>query len=781
MDNILPSSNLFSHSDRLLEEHLIGTSNLINLFLSEKPESIKSSLSEIANIIALCHDLGKATRYFQRYLAAAEEEKNKFRSKETHHSLFSAVCAFYLAKQIPKINELYPLLAYITVRRHHSNLISVLDEVSIFGNEDINLLNKQLDSIDEQAFSVISYRLFMAGLPVRLDKNIISNWINSFKWEIRSFRKVIRNLNSSLEYYINLNLLYSLLLDADRTDIVVREISIIDRKIYDDENWVDYYKNSVNFPWSPLNELRQKAYEEATNKKIDLSRKIYALNLPTGLGKTLIGLSFALKLKNALKQNGIIPRIIYALPFLSIIDQNSKIFEEVVKSNGNSADSNLLLRHHHLSDIYYKTEEDELEPDKAKILIEGWNSEIIITTFMQLFHTIITNKNRAIRKFHRLANSIIILDEVQSIPTRYWLLMRKIFDVITEMLNAYLIISTATEPFIFERNKVFDLVNKKDYFNSLNRISLLSNINKSFTIDELKESITINDDKTYLFIFNTISSAREFYKKIREENDQYITYLSTHITSKERCQRIEKIKKGKYKIVVSTQLVEAGVDIDFDIVVRDFAPLDSLNQSAGRCNRNGKGKGLFFIVSLKDSKGKKYASYIYDPVLLDITEKILLKKHEIKEKEFLKLLEEYYFMLQEKTTQAESKEIIEAVCRLRYDKDKNDERNPSVSGFSLIEEDYPKIDVFIEIDDDAEKVWAEFKSIINLKDSIRKKQAFDNIKADFYSYVISIPQNVPNKPEIIGGIGHVNRTLLDNYYDRETGFKIIEGKSMIIC
>lgn len=780
MDNILPSSKLFSHPDRLLEDHLIGTSNLITFFISEKPECIKNKLSEIARIIALCHDLGKATRYFQRYLDAAKDEKNKLRSKETHHSLFSAVCAFYLAKHIPNISEIYPLFAYVTVRRHHSNLISVLDEVSIFGDEDINLLNKQLDSIDEQALSVISYKLFMAGLPGKLDKNIISNWINSFKREIRPFRKIIRNLNSSPEYYIKLNLLYSLLLDADKTDIVVRETSIIDRKLYDDKNWVDFYKKAVSFPWSPLNKLRQRAYEEATNKKIDLSRKIYSLNLPTGIGKTLIGLSFALKLKDTLKEYGIMPRIIYALPFLSIIDQNSKIFEEVIKSNGISADSKSLLRHHHLSDIYYKIEEDELEPDKAEILIEGWNSEIVITTFMQLFHTIITNKNRAIRKFHRLANSIIILDEVQSIPTRYWLLMRKIFDAINEMLNTYLIISTATEPFIFERNKVFDLVNREDYFNSLNRISLLPNLKESITIDELKESLTINDDKTYLFIFNTISSAREFYRKIKEENGQYMTYLSSHITPKERCQRIEKIKKRKYKIVVSTQLVEAGVDIDFDIVVRDFAPLDSINQSAGRCNRNGKGKGLVLIMSLKDSKGKKYASYIYDPVLLDITEKILIKKHEIRENELLKLLEEYYFMIQKKTTQAESKEIIEAVCRLRYDKDESDERNPSVSGFSLIEEDYPKIDVFIEVDDDAEKVWAEFKSIININDSIRKKQEFDNIKGDFYSYVISIPQNVQNIPEIIGGIGHVNRTLLDNYYDREIGFKIMEGKSMII-
>lgn len=780
MDNILPSSKLFSHPDRLLEDHLIGTSNLISLFLSEMPRCVERELIEAARIIALSHDLGKATHYFQRYLFAADDEKEKLKSKETHHSLFSAVCTFYLTKQISGISDIYPLFAYVTVRRHHSNLINILDEVSIFDDKDNKLLYKQLESIDDDAFAIVADKLFRAGLPLRLDKNIISQWINSFNREIKSFRKIIRNLNSNLEYYIKLNLLYSLLLDADKNDVVIKEISIFERKFYEDRNWVDFYKEATRFPPSPINEMRQIAYEEATSKEIDLSKNIYSLNLPTGLGKTLISLSFALKLKDKLRQTGINPRIVYALPFLSIIDQNSKIFEAVINANGASPDSKLLLKHHHLSEIYYKIEEDEVEPDEAKILIEGWNSEIIITTFIQLFHTLISNKNRSIRKFHRLANSIIILDEVQSTPTRYWLLIREIFNKTAEMLNTYIIFSTATEPFIFEKGQILSLVNRETYFKSLNRISLIPKLDKSLSLDELKESVSIDDDKTYLFIFNTISSAREFYRKLREENDQCLAYLSTHITPRERRQRIDEIKKGKYKIVVSTQLVEAGVDIDFDVVVRDFAPLDSLNQSAGRCNRNGNRKGLVLIVLLTDSKGKKYASYIYDPVLLDITEKMLSKKCEIREKEFFSLIEDYYYMIHEKTSRAKSKELLEAVGRLKYDRDKDDERSLSVSDFSLIEEDYPKIDVFIEIDEDAEKIWSEFKSIIKIDERFQKKQAFDTIKSNFYSYVISIPKNTQNMPEIIGDIGYVKRGLLDDYYDRETGFKIKDEKSIVI-
>jgi len=780
MDNTLPSSKLFSHPDRTLEDHLIGTLNLVNLFLSEKPNYIKSELYETARIIALSHDLGKATNYFQRYLFAADDEKEELRSKETHHSLLSAICAFYLIKQISNISEFHPLFAYVTVRRHHSNLINILDEVSIFDDKNKKLLDKQVESIDDEAFAIVAEKLFKGGLPIKLDKNIITRWINNFGREIKSFRKIIRNLNSNLEYYIKLNLLYSMLLDADKNDVVINDIKIFERKCYEDKNWVDYYKKSTCFPPSPINEIRQSAYEEAIGKEIDLSKKYYSLNLPTGLGKTLISLSFALKLKDKLRQTGVNPRIIYALPFLSIIDQNSKIFEDVIIANGILLDSTILLKHHHLSEIYYKIEENEVEPDEAKILIEGWNSEIVVTTFVQLFHTLITNKNKSIRKFHRLANSIIILDEVQAIPTRYWFVVRELFNKMTEMLNAHIIISTATEPFILERNKVLNLINKETYFNSLNRISIIPKLDKSITLDELKDWITIEDDKTYLFIFNTISSAREFYQKIKKENEQCISYLSTHITPKERRQRIEEIKKGKYRIVISTQLVEAGVDVDFDVVVRDFAPLDSINQSAGRCNRNGKRKGLVLIVSLTDSKGKKYASYIYDPVLLDITEKILIKKQEIREKEFLKLVEEYYAMIQEKTTQATSKEILEAVCRLRYDRDEDENRDLSVSDFKLIEEDYPKTDVFIEIDEEAEKIWNEYKFIINSDDKYKKKQAFDGIKSDFYSYVISIPQRVQNIPEIIGGIGYIKKSLLNDYYERETGFKIKDEKSIVI-
>lgn len=778
MEKTLPSSNLYSHPRILIEDHLIGVAELSDLFLSEKPLAIRERLNNICRVIALTHDIGKSTKYFQDYLTADDKQKEKLKkNKETQHSLFSSVCAYYLTKELSLADEIYPVFAFLSIRRHHGNLRDIRDDV-LFDNDDADLLHKQLESIEEEGFSVICNRLHIAGLPLLLNKQIISQWIDGFAGESRKIKKYIRNINNDVSHYITLNLIYSILLDADKSEVVVKDKIIFDRKEISSAGWwVDNYKKKTAFPESPVNILREKAYQEALNHDIDLNKKIYSLNLPTGLGKTLTSLSFALKLKKIIKlKNGVEPRIVYALPFLSIIDQNSEVFESVVKTNNIEPDTNILLKHHHLSEVYYEKEGNEFESDEARILIEGWNSEIIVTTFVQLFHALISNKNKSIRKFHRLANSIIILDEVQSIPIKYWLLLRNILTTLSELLNAYIIFVTATEPLIFERGETEGLLNKDYYFKVLDRITMKPLLNSHMTINNLSELFNLTDENTYLFIFNTITSAKDFYNLVKEKGVP-ITFLSTHVTPKERLKRIKDIKKKKYKIVVTTQLVEAGVDIDFDIVVRDMAPLDSINQTSGRCNRNGNDKGKVYIVTLKDDKGRKLASYVYDGVLLDITERILLKKDEIKEGEFLGIIDQYYKEIKEKKSQDVSRNLLEAVTRLRYD---SEDGTTSISDFKLIDEDYPKIDVFIELNEEAHEVWKKYLNLKNIDDLFLRKKTFDSMKADFYQYVISIPKNTENRPETVGEIGYVKQAVLKDYYDDETGFITKDTESVVI-
>lgn len=772
MEKTLFSSELYSHPGRPLESHLIKTKELANLFLSEKPPKIVEEFKELVKIIALTHDIGKASSYFQDYLKGKKEG-----SKETHHSLLSALCAYYIVKEIYKNDYFIPFIAFFSVRRHHGDLLDVIDGI-LYDDKDEELLSRQLESIESGRFCFLVERLFQSGLPVRLNKDDIYNWIENFKKDIFEIKKYLRGfrkeINQDTSKYIILNLLYSILLDSDKSSAVIKDDSAFRRNNILNSNLIDEYKSKSDFPNTSFNSLREKAYNEITNSCINHKNRVYSINLPTGLGKTLTSLSFALKLRDKLGSNH---RIIYSLPFLSIIDQNSNVIESVLETNGIKPESNIFLKHHHLSEIFYKKNDNEFEPDEAKILIEGWNAEIIITTFVQLFHTLISNRNRSLRKFHRLANSIIILDEIQCIPVKYWLLTKEVLLSLSKMLNTYIILVTATEPLIFNRGEIKNLGDKSYYFKAMDRFVIYPHLKRDMPIKALLEHFQLNDGRSYLFIFNTINSAKAFYNLIKDKGIP-ITFLSTHIVPYERLERIKRIKEGKYKVVVSTQLVEAGVDIDFNVVVRDIAPLDSINQSAGRCNRNGNinQKGEVHIFSLKDENDRTYSSYIYDPVLLKLTREILNDLYKIGEYELYKVVNKYYVELEKRKTDDFSKNLLKVVAELRYDSEDN---TKALSSFKLIEDDYPKKDVFIELSEEAKSVWDEYCKLKNVGDIFEKKKKFDMLKSKFYQYVIAIPAYVENLPSLYGELGYVPNSLLDYYYDGETGFKINE-KCMII-
>lgn len=762
MEKILPSSELYSHPDILLENHLIKTKKLANLFISEKNCEVLNEFRKLINIITLTHDIGKATSYFQDYLKGIKNG-----GKETHHSLLSAMCSYYIAKELYKDDFFIPFIAFFTVKNHHRDLSDILD-CMIYNEEDEKLLSLQCESIDNNKFRVLSKRLFEAELYVTLDKEKIFEWIKNFKKDTFKIKEHLRRLRKEIyqdiSKYIIINLIYSILIDSDKSSVVIEDEILFKRSEILNSNLVERYKIKNNLPWTPLNELREKAYNEVNSNIIENVNKIYSINLPTGLGKTLTSLSFALKLRDKLGSNY---RIIYSLPFLSIIDQNSDVIKSVLETNNIKPENNILLKHHHLSDISYKRDNNEFEFDEAKILIEGWNAEIIITTFVQLFHTLISNRNKSLRKFHRLTNSIIILDEIQCIPVKYWLLTKEILLALSNMINTYIILVTATEPLIFSKGEIKNLCEGSKYFNKVDRFKIYLHLEKDINIEALFDFFNFNDKKSYLLIFNTINSAKSFYNLIKDKKIS-ATFLSTHVVPYERLKRIKDIKEGKYKVVVSTQLVEAGVDIDFDVVIRDIGPLDSIIQSAGRCNRNGNTnkKGEVHIFSLKDENNRTFSSYIYDSVLLNLTREILRNIYEIDENKLFEIVNNYYAELEKRKTKSFSKDLLRIVTELRYDSDDNIQ---AISSFKLIEDDYPKRDVFIEINEEAKDVWNEFCKLKNFTDIFEKRRKFDILKSKFYQYVISVPY-IENLP-MYGEFGYVANSLLDFYYDNETGFK----------
>jgi len=819
MKTLSLSNDLKSHPNRLLKDHLFNVGNCCNEILSSKRLNIEKyidfdTLQDIAYLIGATHDFGKATSYFQDYISERDETKRaKLKNKpETHHGFISSIFTYYAIREYlltknlldKKYYEYLPIISFFVVKRHHGNLHNAYDEVIDFNEKDDEILEKQIRSIDFGELKEI-YGFLLSKINLDFDCSIIEDKIlhsepvsiygkQEFQKDYardlsRKEKRRIRNVEEghTLVFYFIALLLYSILLDSDKTDTAnLEKIKRIDIN----ENIVDEYKE-LKFSGKEgknkkINKMRNEIYEEVLSsvERINLDKdKILSLNVPTGTGKTLTALSFALKLRKRIEnKRDYKPRIIYSLPFLSIIDQNFAVFEDVFGTvNKENPTSDILLKHHHLSDVIYTLKEDEFENvdkdiGKGLLLIEGWNSEIIVTTFIQFFHSLISNKNRAIRKVHNIANSIVILDEVQAIQHKYWLLLNKTMKFFAECFNTYFILVTATQPLIFDeaRNEIRPLVeDKRKYFKSLNRMKLITNL-ESVCLEDFKEvlrkGIIQNSNKNFLVVLNTIKSSKDIYDFVKGLNIKNVElyYLSTNIIPKERLIRIKKIKEknATRSIIVSTQLIEAGVDIDTDIVYRDFAPLDSINQVSGRCNRNfGDKQGIVNLFILREDKdGRAYYPHtIYGSFIISKTKEVFkeIDKEEIEEREFLKLNENYFEKVNIGKSGDESNSILEKVEKLKFS---------GLSDFKLIEKDYPEVDVFIELDDNAKRIWQKYKEIKSTDDLRERKKRFLGIKKDFYEYVISIDKKYA-KGFKDGEIGCVSQKELKNYYDLDTGFK----------
>jgi len=802
------SFKLKSHPDKRLVDHLRRVGQLSRKTVTDKSLNIddKDILTDAAYLIGVTHDLGKATSFFQEYIIEKDEmKKRSLKAKEnTHHGLLSAFFTYavikeYLSQSGRKgdLADFLPILSFLAVKRHHGNLMNAMDEISEVDAEKDKILKvaeEQIASMDKIEVSEILALLFPEGMiNLKVNINNIISFIleHSFEEIGRKEKRLIRHLNRKIDlypYFIT-QFLYSALLDADKTDAGLggKDLDRLDLPA----DLVDQYRDRKGFTSdrNNINSLRNKIYEDAMVgiRDWNLENRILSLNVPTGTGKTLTSLSFALRLRDRLKnERNFTPRIIYALPFLSIIDQNYDVFEDVVTQGGKLEDSRLLLKHHHLADVDYKIEDnDEYKADESLLLLEGWNAEIIVTTFWQYFHTLFSNRNKLLRKFNKLANSIIILDEVQAVPHQYWQLIHDATKMLCEKFNSYVIFVTATQPIIFDEaiGEIKEITKKKEeYFKGLDRIELIPRIETALTLEEFKalleKDLIDNPEKDFLIVLNTISSANNVYHFIKSqelENTEKF-YLSTNVIPKERLERIRKIKGSSEKdanessrirkVIVSTQLIEAGVDIDADMVYRDFATMDSINQVAGRCNRNSAkaDKGTVSIFILKDDR-KEFYKYIYDPFLISKTLDILKPiKSSIRESAILELNNKYFKAVKRGMGDEKSKENLACLSQLSFqDLSKN---------FKLIEEDYPKVNVFVELDQKAAEIWEKYQDLRmekNLKERIRKKL---EIRKDFSEYLISAPEKSAHNLVVeIGDIGYISMHELPNYYDMETGFK----------
>jgi len=769
----LYSYKLKSHPDILLFCHLKNVGERCADIVSSKSIDFsysKDDIVQVAKVMGYTHDLGKGTLYFQKYLNdMILTGKSDVDTELKSHGVLSAI---YTYLQLREYNKKLALMAFIIVKKHHGNFEDINSEFSSISayikNEKRNL-KKQMEALHKEEINNI-----LSNLSLKITDEDIFNVLNEIVDEADEYESALYD-NQDFEDYVLFKFLFSVLIFADKEDAIFHTQQKIKYDVpYD---IVDNYK-MIKFrnSSSNLGDVRNRIYNEANDSVKLANNRIMSITVPTGTGKTLTSMAVALNLRERLNKK---MKIIYCLPYTSIIDQNYDDYRSMIEKvmGKEKVTHDRLLKHHHLADLSYNDGEISFKSDESRFLIENWNSQIVVTTFMQLFDAIFSNCNDSLVKYNSLSNSIVLLDEVQTIPHEYWLVINRLFKFMAEKLNMYFVFITATQPLIFSKQEISPLIkNEEKYFKAFKRTKLHVNHKKLTLKDflsEMEQMIQDNGNKNILIILNTVKTAQEVFKYINDMrlNNTEIHFLSTGIVPKERRRRITRIKESKKrKIVVSTQLIEAGVDIDMDIVVRDMASLDSINQSAGRCNREYSGDylGDVYLYYIINELGKGYGQAIYGNFLIEMTNKVLQDKDLVYEQDYLQLSNAYFENVYCSMSNDDSRKLMDMISILRF---KEVEKN-----FKLIEEQN-KVSVFIETDKEAVKIWKEYNDILREENLIRRRERFDLIRKDFYDNVINVFKGKVRENEV-QGIAHVSYDALNNCYDANTGY-ILEERDMV--
>lgn len=529
-----------------LEEHLLGVAQLAEEFAAV------FEAGDWGRAAGLLHDAGKATGTFQARLEGS--------SQRVDHSSFGA----QLAKA--DAGRLGLLLSY-AIAGHHGGLPDG-------GAQEAEL----------------HYRLKHGKVPedvVRLPATELTGEL------LPPFKLSKERAGFSLGFFARM--IFSCLVDADFLD--TEKFCSPDRfeqrlagkscQTKSLKEALDSYLTELvqKAEPTPLNLIRQDILAQCRTKA-ELPPQIFSLTVPTGGGKTLSSLAFALNhaVKNGLR------RIIYAIPFTSIIEQNAKVFQDIFGREQ-------VLEHH--CNFKEKDEPEEAAYNRRRgLAIENWDTPLVVTTNVQFFESLFSNKPSRCRKLHNIAGSVIVLDEAQAIPTEY---LEPCLETLRELVEHYgctVVLCTATQPALDDKSQlrsalpeINEIINApQELYENLRRtqvqfVGKLANEDLAARLDA---------EEQVLCIVSTKPQARALFEQLQTSEGAF--HLSTNMYPGHRRRVLEQIRKqlkqDKPCRVISTTLVEAGVDLDFPVVYRAMAGLDSIAQAAGRCNREGKMAGL---------------------------------------------------------------------------------------------------------------------------------------------------------------------------------------------
>jgi CRISPR-associated endonuclease/helicase Cas3 len=341
-------------------------------------------------------------------------------------------------------------------------------------------------------------------------------------------------------------------------------------------------------------------------------------------------------------------RVFLVLPFLSIIDQTAGVYGDFLGEPPPST----LMQSHSLSERVYDTENDL----DAEFFLDTWSSEIVVTTFDQFLLSMLGDRSRHQMRFHNLADAVLVFDEVQALPTQLWDLVNHSLTQLTEHLGSTAILMSATQPGFVSRTDAL-IEDATVYYAAFGRYRLVLKHKNPMKLEEfiervLARRVDLEKERT-LITLNTRGSARTVRDALDKEWGTPVYFLTADVTPKDRLVAIEEIRDSEEPcLVVSTQVIEAGVDLDMSLVMRDFAPLDSLIQVAGRCNRNAReARKDVEIYHLTNQQGRSFAEMVYtvgpgSPDLrLEETRRVLEPYESVPEEDVLGVCDDYFARL----------------------------------------------------------------------------------------------------------------------------------------
>ena len=587
-----------------------GVEQTLDCHLKEVGEIAADLASKIGTplagkLIGLLHDFGKYSKDFQDYIGSAtgkiNPDENEFVDFDAlkgkiDHSSAGAQWIWKSCQRWGERGQMVGQILAICIASHHSGLIDCLKPDG--ENSFIKRMNKPDEKTRKNECLKNAPRHYLEKLEILANKELIQTILK----QLQKIGQTEDLLPEKPMRYFNLGfftrMLFSCLIDADRINSADFECP---------EN--TQHRNNSSVDWSvPVNRLEQAINKFNGEKNIDELRRnisdtckqravdkqgIYSLTVPTGGGKTYASLRYALYHAKQHK----LDRIIYIIPFTSIIEQNAAAIRKVLECHTDKYPW-VLEQHSNL--------EPEQQNWHSKLVSENWDAPIVMTTMVQFLEVLFSGGTRGARKMHQLANSVLIFDEIQTLPINCTHLFCNALNFLTNICNTTAVLCTATQPLldrlkspekgqltIPEENELVSDVPK--LFEDLERVKLNNKVRpEGWTTKQIAELAMDEFNKfgSCLIIVNTKVWAQQLYQSLKNKaKKSEIFHLSTNLCPRHRKIILYLVKRrlrsNKQVLCISTQLIEAGVDIDFASVIRFLAGLDSIAQAAGRCNRNG--------------------------------------------------------------------------------------------------------------------------------------------------------------------------------------------------